>query len=36
VTAISTGYVLVMSGKALAFIPNEVGQALLHHSRVGQ
>jgi hypothetical protein len=36
VTAISTGYVLVMSGTALAFIPNEVGQALLHHSRVGQ
>jgi hypothetical protein len=36
VTVISTGYVLVMSGKALAFIPNEVGQALLHHSRVGQ
>ena len=36
VTAISTGYVLVMSGKAIAFIPNEVGQALIHHSRVGQ
>lgn len=29
----STGYVLVMSGKALAFIPNEAGKALLHHSR---
>ncbi|WP_377701382.1 hypothetical protein [Pseudoduganella sp. UC29_71] len=36
VTAISTGYVLVMSGQAIAFIPNEVGQALIHHSRVGQ
>lgn len=29
----STGYVLVMSGKALAFLPNEAGKALLHHSR---
>lgn len=36
VTAISTGYVLVLSGAAIAFIPNEVGQALIHHSRVGQ
>lgn len=36
VTAISTGHVLVMSGKAIAFIPNEIGQALIHHSRVGQ
>lgn len=31
----STGYVLVMAGKALAFIPNEAGKALLHHSRAG-
>lgn len=35
VVAVSTGHVLVFSGKALAFIPNEIGQALLHHSRVG-
>lgn len=31
--AASTGYVLVMSGRALAFLPNEAGKALLHHSR---
>lgn len=35
VVSASTGYVLVMSGKALAFIPNEAGKALLHHSRAG-
>lgn len=34
VVTASTGYVLVMSGKALAFIPNEAGKALLHHARV--
>ncbi|QOY92683.1 hypothetical protein IM543_13805 [Massilia sp. UMI-21] len=34
VVAASTGHVLVMSGKALAFIPNEAGKALLHHARV--
>ncbi|WP_189458577.1 hypothetical protein [Jeongeupia chitinilytica] len=34
VTAESTGYVLVASGQMLAFIPNEVGTALLHQSRV--
>jgi hypothetical protein len=35
VVTASTGYVLVMSGKALAFIPNEAGKALLHHARAG-
>jgi hypothetical protein len=35
VTAVSTGVLLVASGKVLAFIPNEIGTALLHHSRVG-
>lgn len=35
VTATSTGHMLVMSGKVLAFIPNEIGKSLLHHSRVG-
>ncbi|WP_051534552.1 hypothetical protein [Deefgea rivuli] len=30
----STGYALVASGKLLAFIPNEIGMALLHQSRV--
>lgn len=33
VVTASTGHVLVMSGKALAFLPNEAGKALLHHSR---
>jgi hypothetical protein len=33
-TAMSTGYMLVASGKAIAFIPNEIGTALLHHSKV--
>ncbi|AOU92325.1 uncharacterized protein AruCF_1434 [Achromobacter ruhlandii] len=32
--AASTGTVLLASGKVLAFIPNTVGQALLHHERV--
>ncbi len=30
----STGVVLVASGKVLAFIPNTLGEALLHHERV--
>ncbi|WP_051278982.1 hypothetical protein [Chitinilyticum aquatile] len=30
----ATGYALVASGKLLAFIPNEVGMALLHQSRI--
>lgn len=34
VVALSTGHMLVMSGKAIAFIPNELGKALLHHSKV--
>jgi len=34
VVTASTGHVLVLSGKAIAFIPNEVGKALLHHARV--
>ena len=33
VVAMSTGYALVLSGKAIAFIPNELGKALLHHSK---
>lgn len=32
--AASTGTVLVASGKVLAFIPNTLGEALLHHERV--
>ncbi|MES2740488.1 MAG: hypothetical protein V4754_05990 [Pseudomonadota bacterium] len=34
VVAVSTGHVLVLSGKAIAYIPNEIGTSLLHHSRV--
>lgn len=34
VTAVSTGYLLVAAGKALAFIPNEIGNALLQHAKV--
>jgi hypothetical protein len=28
------GSALVASGKIIAFIPNEIGQSLIHHSRV--
>lgn len=34
ISVVSTGYFLVASGKAIAFIPNEVGQALLNHEKV--
>ncbi|PRC93295.1 hypothetical protein [Solimicrobium silvestre] len=34
-SAMATGYLLVASGTVLAFIPNEIGQALIHHSKVG-
>jgi hypothetical protein len=30
----SAGHALVVSGKVIAFIPNELGKALLHHSQV--
>lgn len=33
VVAESTGYALVASGVLLAFVPNEMGRTLLHHSR---
>ncbi len=32
-SATGVGYVLVASGKAIAFIPNEIGQSLIHQSR---
>lgn len=32
VLAVSTGHVLVLSGKAIAYIPNAIGNSLLHHS----
>ena len=34
VVAMSAGHALVVSGKVIAFLPNEIGKALLHHSRV--
>lgn len=33
-TAFSAGWVLSAAGKAIAFIPNEVGKALLYNERV--
>lgn len=33
VVTASTGHVLVMSGRAIAFLPNEAGKGLLHHAR---
>ncbi|HEX8606115.1 MAG TPA: hypothetical protein VF774_25965 [Pseudoduganella sp.] len=35
VSATATGTLLVASGKAIAFIPNEAGKALLHSAKVG-
>ncbi len=34
VVVTSSGKLLVLSGKVIAFIPNELGKALLHHSQV--
>lgn len=34
VLAVSTGSLLLASGQAIAFIPNEIGLALLHQSKV--
>jgi hypothetical protein len=34
VVAESTGYAVIASGKLLAFIPNAIGQMLLHQSQV--
>lgn len=34
VVAISTGWVLSAAGQAIAFIPNEIGKALLYNERV--
>ena len=33
-TAMSAGWVLSAAGKAIAYIPNELGRALLHNERV--
>ncbi|HEU4458504.1 MAG TPA: hypothetical protein VFR90_05225 [Methylibium sp.] len=34
VTAFSAGWVLSAAGQAIAYIPNEIGKALLHNERV--
>jgi hypothetical protein len=34
VAAEASGYALMASGKLIAFIPNEVGKSLVHHSTV--
>ncbi len=36
VSVIATGHVLILAGKVIAFIPNEIGKGLLHQSRAGQ
>jgi len=34
VTTLSAGWILSSAGKAIAFIPNEIGKALLYNERV--
>jgi len=34
VTAVAAGWVLSTAGRALCFVPNEVGRRLTHHERV--
>ncbi|MFT3663999.1 hypothetical protein [Piscinibacter sp.] len=36
VSAFSAGWVLSAAGKALAYIPNEIGQALLYNERISR
>jgi hypothetical protein len=33
-TALSTGWILSAAGEAIAFIPNEIGRALLYNERI--
>lgn len=35
VTATASGHLLSVAGEVLAFLPNEIGKSLLHHSRTG-
>lgn len=35
-TAVSTGWILSAAGEAVAFIPNELGNALLHNERISR
>jgi hypothetical protein len=34
VTALASGWVLSAAGQAIAFVPNEIGRALLHNERI--
>lgn len=34
VTALASGYVLSAAGQAIAFIPNEIGRALIYNERI--
>jgi hypothetical protein len=34
VTALSAGWVLSAAGQVIAFVPNEIGKALLHNERI--
>jgi len=34
VTAVSAGWLLSAAGQVIAFVPNELGRALLHHERI--
>jgi hypothetical protein len=36
ISAFSAGWVLSSAGRALAFIPNEVGQALMYNERIAR
>ncbi len=36
VTAVATGWVLSAAGAAIAFVPNEIGRALLHNERISR
>jgi hypothetical protein len=36
VTALASGWVLSAAGQAIAFVPNELGRALLHNERITQ
>lgn len=34
VTALSTGWILSAAGRAIAYVPNEIGKALLYNERI--
>ena len=36
VSAVGAGTVLSVAGRAIAFVPNEIGAALLHHEKLSR